>query len=245
MTPDRSFSFPTAAIIGGVLLVAVLALGIWRTTDDASAVPAAQQRLITFSGFGTAQLAPDSASISAGVSATGSSADEAQKKTSTKMERLVKHMKGQGLTSKQLQTTDASVYEDYEHKGRFQASQSLTITLDDPSRAGELLGQATHGGADTVSGPSFGLDDRRAGYDEAMRAALADARAKADAAAAQMGAKVRDVYAIGESGASSGGPTRTFAMDMDGAAAEAKSVPVEAGTQDVTLSVEVSFTYQR
>jgi uncharacterized protein YggE len=244
MTQDRSISFRTAATIGGVLLIAAaLAIVAWRTTGEAAAVPAAQQRLITFSGTGTAKLAPDSASISAGVSTTGSSADEAQRKASVRMERLVKHMKAQKLDSSQLQTTDASVYEDYEHKGRFQASQSLTITLDDPARAGELLGEATAGGADTVSGPSFGLDDRRAGYDEAMRVALADARAKADAAAALMGTKVDGVYAIGEAGMT-GRPQPMFSERATMAGADAQSVPVEAGTQDVTIGIEVSFTYR-
>jgi len=246
MADRRTISFRTAAIAGAILsAVALVALlGIWRSTSDDASTGRAQQRLLTFSGTGSAQLAPDSASISAGVSATGASADEAQDTASAKMTRLVKHMKRQGLSSKQLQTTDVSVYEDYQRKGRFQASQSLTITLDDPSRAGELLGQATQGGADTVNGPSFGLDDKRAGYDEALRMALADARAKADAAAVQMGAQVHDVYAIGEAGANSGGPEPLFAGGAAMESTDAKAVPVEAGTQTVTLNIEVSFTYR-
>lgn len=230
----------------GVVLALLVAWGIWNATDLASgASPSTEQRLLTFTGSGSAQIAPDSASISAGVTATGSDADSAQDSASRKMRALVAHMKAQGLDADDLQTTDASVHEDWERTGRFVANQSLSITVDDPVRAGVLLGEATEGGADTVSGPAFRLEDQRAGYDEALRAAIADARAKADAAAAHMDAKVRAVYSIGESGAGGGIPIyATTAMEA-GAADRAIPVPTEQGTQTVSITVQVSFTYER
>lgn len=244
MFQDRERTVLVSSIaVGLVLLAAALAWGIWRGADRATAASGTQQRLLTFTGSGTAQVEPDSASISAGVTATGSSADEAQDAASRKMRELVAHMKRLELASSDLQTTEASVHEDWEHEGRFLASQSLAIRVGDPSRTGQLLGEATQAGADTVSGPSFGLEDQRAGYDEALRTAIADARAKADAAAAHLGAEVRAVYSIGETAAAGGGPMlarESMAVTADAAT----KVPTEQGTQTVSMTVEVSFTYE-
>lgn len=231
--------------LGALALALLVAWGIWRTSESAAATPpSTEQRLLTFTGTGSVQIAPDSASISAGVSASGSSADAAQDAASLKMRALVAHMKAAGLGADDLQTTDASVSEDWEREGRFAANQSLSIRVEDPARAGALLGEATQGGADSVSGPAFGLEDQRAGYDEALRTAIADARAKADAAASHMDAEVREVYSIGETDRGGavpifeGAPTAT-AMDS------ATEVPTEQGTQVVSLTVLVSFIYDR
>lgn len=244
MSSDRTFP-PRAAIAAlGVLLALLVAWAIWTATDSASAAaPSTEQRLLTFTGSGSAQIAPDSASISAGVTATGRDADAAQDAASRKMRALIDHMKGAGLDADDLQTSSATVSEDWERTGRFVASQSLSIRVEDPERAGALLGEATEGGADTVSGPAFRLEDQRAGYDEALRAAIADARAKADAAASHMDAEVRAVYSIGESDGGGGVPmyATTEARAVDGAT----PVPTEQGTQTVAIMVQVAFTYER
>ena len=233
------------AFVGTVLVASLIVWGVSRGPAPASASPTTQQQLLTFTGSGTAKIAPDTASVSAGISSHGASADAAQAAASHRMQSLIDHLKGTGVAESHMRTEDASVYEDWEHKGSYVASQSLTIDVDDPAKAGALLGEATAGGADTVSGPSFGLQDQRSGYAEALHQAIADARAKADAAAAQMDAKVTAVYSIGES---SDGGEATPMYAMAGAAATngaAVDVPVEQGTQDVSLTVQVSFTYER
>ncbi|MCW2924375.1 MAG: hypothetical protein JWM98_1779 [Thermoleophilia bacterium] len=249
MSQDRTNRTLQASLIAFVALAvgALLAWAVWSGSDsEASAAPAGgQARLLTFTGTGTAHVQPDGASISAGVSTKGASADAAQDAASRRMAALVKHLRSVGVAKQDLQTSDASVNEDYEHEGRFSANQSLTIRVRDVDRAGELLGEATQGGADSVSGPAFSLEDQRAGYDEALRTAIADARAKADAAASHMDATVRSVYAIGEAGST--GERIPMLAATAGMATDAKAVdvPTEQGTQDVTLTVEVSFTYDR
>ena len=246
MSYARRSPVHTSLIAAGALLLLALAIwGIWRATDSASAAaPSTEQRLLTFTGTGSAKIAPDGASISAGVSANGTSADAAQDAASRKMGALLTHMKAAGVEAADLQTTDATVSEDWERKGTFVATQSLSIRVDDPSRAGTLLGEATEGGADSVSGPAFRVDDQRVGYDEALRVAIADARAKAEAAAAHMDAEVLAVYSIGESGGGSIMPYAAGAMEAT-AMDSAMKVPTEQGTQDITMTVQVSFTYDR
>lgn len=245
MANDRTFPVRASVVALGMLVSLLAAWSIWSAADPASAAsPSTEQRLLTFTGSGSAQIAPDSASLSAGVTATGPDADAAQDAASRKMRELIAHMKGVGLDADDLQTSSATVSEDWDRKGRFVANQTLSIRVEDPSRAGVLLGEATQGGADTVSGPSFGLEDQRAGYDEALRAAIADARAKADAAAAHMDAEVRAVYSIGESGG--GAVTPVYAATTEAGAMDAATeVPTEQGTKTVSITVQVAFTYER
>ncbi|MCW2926091.1 MAG: rane protein [Thermoleophilia bacterium] len=233
------------AVFGVTLLALLVAWGVWRASDSEAATAApSEQRLLTFVGTGSAKIAPDGATITAGVSTRGASADAAQDAASKAMRVLIAHMKAAGVGASDLQTADVSVSEDWERRGIFVANQTLTITVDDPARAGELLGEASQGGADTVNGPSFRVEDQRVGYDEAMRVAIADARAKAEAAASQMGAKVLGIYAVGE--ADSGSSMPMYAMaGATKMTADAVAVPTEQGTQDATMTVRVSFRYER
>ena len=68
-----------------------------------------------------------------------------------------------------------------------------------------MIAAATAAGADSVNGPSFSLAEQSAAYRDALRGALADARSKADAAAAAMGVKILGTSTIAEN-SSGGGP---------------------------------------
>ena len=67
------------------------------------------------------------------------------------------------------------------------------------------MAAATEAGADSVDGPSFSLDEQSAAYRDALRGALADARSKADAAAAAMGVHILGTTTISEN-SGGGGP---------------------------------------
>lgn len=223
------------------LLALVAAVFAWTARSEAaSPMEVGHPRLLIFSGTGSTQVAPDRATLHVGVQATGTSADEALDEASGRMERLIARLKREGLDADQLQTSDVSTYRDHERDDRWRASQSLAVTLDEPERAGKLLGVATEAGADTVSGPSFGLDDQRSGYDEALRRAVADARAKADAAAALTDRRVDEVISITE-GTGGDVPVRATTAVMEEGA---RDVPIEQGTLEVSMTVEVAFSYR-
>lgn len=230
---------PTLGVLA-IAVVAIIAVAAMYRAGQAEAVETRQQ-LLTFTGTGSAQVAPDKATLQVGVRTSGTSADEALDAASEKMRVVIRRIKDQGLDDEQLQTSDVSTYEDHEREGRFWASQSLTITLDEPERAGTLLGEATDAGADTVHGPAFGLEDQRAGYDEALRQAIADARAKAEAAASHIDADVGAVVSINEPDHVGGPGPMTTAAAAD---ARTEEVPIEEGTQTVTMTVEVSFSHR-
>ena len=135
-------------------------------------------------------LQPDTALVSVSVHGSGASSDDAQAVASDKMKAVLQALRSLDtvhIADADLETQGVNTSRDWEHEGRFISDQSLSVTIHDPARSGEVMAAATKAGADSVDGPSFSLAEQSAAYRDALRSALADARSKADAAAAAMG----------------------------------------------------------
>jgi uncharacterized protein YggE len=65
----------------------------------------------------------------------------------------------------------------------FVARNAVEVRVDEVARTGEIVDAVVQSGATSVSGIRFDLKDRDAAEREALRLAVADARARADAAA--------------------------------------------------------------
>ncbi len=196
-------------------------------------------RFLRFSGTGTVTVTPDTAQISVTATGEGDTAKEALDASSTDMEKIVARLKQLGVAEDDMQTGGVWSYRGWDTPRRYQASNTLNVTVRDVAKAGTLLGEATDAGASEVSGPSFSVADRRGAYRQALRQAIEDARAKADAAAAGMGVAVSGVVSVAEDGASSA-PVMYAAAD---AARSSKAVPVQAGKLEVDATVTVTFSY--
>ena len=91
-------------------------------------------------------------------------------------------------------------------------------------------------GANTLNGISFGLADPVPSTDEARKAAVVDARHKAELYAAAAGVKVGKVVSINENGGYAPPMMRAEAM-----AGKSDAVPVQAGELSIGASVTVTF----
>jgi uncharacterized protein YggE len=186
-------------------------------------------------------VTPDTADIEVGTNGEGASSGDAQNEASQAMQQVIDRLKALGVAEADMQSSVSS-YPDYEHKGRWQASESLSVTLHDTSKAGAILAAATNAGASDVSGPSFSRSDQHAAYAQALQQAIQDARSKADAAAAAMGVHVSGVVSVSDQ--SQAEPPVVFGAAA-GAASKSPAVapPIEQGTLDVSASVVVVFSY--
>jgi uncharacterized protein YggE len=235
------------------LAVALAAFAAFRPSGSSGALPAAQaatggsasDHTLTFSGTGSVDLHPDTASISFTTVSDDSSSQAALDATSQKMRAVIDALKA--LTNVQiadddLQTGDISSYQDWDQPRQWHASQTLTVTLHDVSQAGAVLSAGNRAGADQVSGPSFSVKDQKAAYRTALRDALTDARQKADVIAQAMGGQVAGVLSVSED--NQGSPTPMYAMAKAGGAADSASTPpIQSGTLNVSAGVTVVFAY--
>ena len=116
----------------------------------------------------------------------------------------------------------------------FGASNVVVATID-VDHAGALIDAAVEAGANQVNGPSLSVADQGLLYRKALTAAMADARKSAETLAEAAGRPLGQVTAVAESGQNE--PTPMYAK----AQASDTGTPVEAGVQQVTASVTVTF----
>ena len=112
----------------------------------------------------------------------------------------------------------------------FVARNSIEVRVDDIGRVGELLDVVVQGGATSVSGVRFDLQDREKAEREALRLAVADARSRADAAAA---APARDRPRPQDRGRARGQCSAAPDDDLRDEAADAAQTPVEPGLVEI------------
>ena len=195
-------------------------------------------KYLRFTGTGTVQVNPDTASISFTTNGSSGSKASAVSDAGSAMRRVIAAMERNGVGRGDLQTS-SNVYEDTS-RGVWEASEYQQVTVHSVHGAGGLVSKGLAAGADSSSGPDFSLSSQSAGYDAALRAAVADARAHADAAAALIGDQVTGVISVDDT--PTGYPTPTYGMALDNAQAM-PVMPVRQGKQQVTVSVEVTFSY--
>jgi uncharacterized protein YggE len=249
----RSYRIRSLALVTlAVALALALAFSLRGGSESGTAFAAATaapadalanaQRTLTFSGTGDVELQPDTAQVSVSVHGSGESSDAAQGVASKKMAAVIAALKSLSsvqITEDDLVTEGVNTARDWENEGRYVSDQSLSVTIREPARAGAVIAAATSAGADSLNGPSFSLAEQSAAYRDALRGALADARAKADAAAAAMGVKILGTSTISEN-TGGGGPVM---YDAVAAKSESSAPPVKIGPVTVSAQVTVTFIY--
>ena len=225
---------PLVSLAAALLAVAAFA-GIGR--PEAARGEVTTPDTITTLGHGVLTVAPDEATVTAGVHTQAASASAALAENAKLMNAAVAALKAAG--GKSLQTQQVSLFPQTSPAGQVTAyvadnSVSAKTTIAD---AGALIDAAVAAGANTVSGPTLSVSDRDARYRDALGKAVNDARLKAEALAKAGGFGVGPVSSVTEQ--SAGAPTPIF-QTASGALAK-DATPIEAGTQDVTADVSVTF----
>ncbi len=222
------------------LLVGTLALA--GCAAPAAAGPAAAPAPgITARGTGTVSATPDVVTVTLGVQTQDASATAALDANSAAATALLDVLRGAGVAPDDLRTTDLSVYPTYSEDGRritgYQVTNRVTATLRDLAGAGALIDTAAGavGDAIRVDGLTFSIDDdsaaRAAARGDAVRRAVAQAEEMAAAADVSLG----PILSITELPPTATGPQPFAAAESVADAA----VPLQAGTQDVEVVVEV------
>jgi uncharacterized protein YggE len=234
----RKYLFATLAF----LAAAALAVGQVALADDKEP----PKRTITMSGKGTIKSTPDKVTVSAGVESQAPTAKEALAKNTAAMTRVVDALKSAGIDPKDIQTTTFNVSPRYENRddGKparivgYSVIDSVFVTSHDIGKLGAILDQLVSAGANSIGGISFDIDNPEDKQNDARKAAMADAIAKAKLYVEAAGAELGPVMTITEQG---GYVPRTMAAPMMEASGAAKPVPIEAGTESVDIEVQVTW----
>ena len=228
-----------------VLMAMLLCLGM---SSVAMAAPGPGPAVISVSGQGRADVAPDMAVVNIGIVTTGKTAQLAQAENAKVASDVTAALGQLGIFSKDIQThyTMSPVYEkgDYRKAVGYRANNTVTVTVNDVAKAGQVIDAALSSGATDVNGLSFGLKDARSVRNTALQMAVQDARSKADAIAAALGVKIVGIQNVKEDGGNFARYEVANARlaKLDGGAAA--DTPVSAGTVEVNADVHIDFQIQ-
>jgi uncharacterized protein len=231
----RSLLLTVAA--AAVLFAVAAVAGVGRPAPANGAAPPAEPSVVTTTGHGSVTAVPDQAVVTAGVNTRAATAAAALSENAEAMQKVIAALKGAGGTD--VQTQEVSLYPQTDEQGSVTgyAAQNSVSAKAKVAAAGGLVDAAVGAGANTVDGPNLDVSDRDALYRDALKQAVTDARAKAQALADAGGFTVGPVFSVSEQGSE---PQPVFEAAA-GAKAAAPSTPIEPGTQDVTADVTVSF----
>lgn len=203
---------------------------------------------VTVTGTGKAKLTPDRYSFNVGVQTIATTVDDAVRENNERVGAVIDALKKAGATAAEIRTSNFTIYpqQDYQ-QGKlpritgYQVNNSVTVTRDKVGDAGKLLQAALNAGVNTSSGLQFLVSDPSRGRDEGMRAAFADAKAKATTLAQAAGRTLGKALTISEGEAPSRPPVVYKAMAVAAGQAASDEVPVESGTQEMSYTITVTF----
>jgi uncharacterized protein len=225
----RSFALLGLAVV--VLLAGAAGAG--------GASPASAGHAIVVTGSGSVSTTPDRAQLSFGVATNAKTAAAALRGNGAEMAKVIAAVKGQGVAAADIRTEFVSLSPRYSPNGEeivgYTASNSVAVTLRNLDKAGAVIDAAVDAGANQVTGPNLGRSDQNALYRQALRAAIANAKAKAQTIARAAGLRLQRITDVNESG----GPTPVPEAAKTSAT---PSTPIEPGTQIVEAAVTVTFS---
>ena len=233
-----------------VLVGAVGAAALLHTGGPAAAdtpTPSAGSSGVVVDGLGKVAGTPDVLTATLGVSLRRDDVGTALQDANALQSRVAAALKKDGVPAADLQTSNVSVNQSYDGHGRrdgYRVDETLTARLHDLSRAGRVIGDAvTAGGSSAVlQGVGFVLEGDSVLLGRARDAAFADARAKAQRYAELAGRTLGEVQLVAET-TTPPPDLRTFdaTSGASGRTALAATVPLETGSQQVSVSVTVRF----
>lgn len=224
------------------LLLATLLIAAPLAVSNA----AESQRTISVQGSGVAYGKPDIATASAGIESRGNTPEDALAANTKAMTAIMAAIKRHGIAERDIETSQFSVNPVYAQQPGprgtmtiegYQVTNQVTVRVRDMDKLGGLLSSLVSAGANRLNGVSFDIAESAKLQDEARKAAMADAKKRADLFAAAAGVTVKRVLSISEGG--NFAPPQPMAMRAMKAGAD--SVPVAGGEQSVSANVSVVY----
>jgi uncharacterized protein len=199
---------------------------------------------ITVTGTGVVTGTPNQLTLDMGVQVSAASVDSALQQANQAANQVTSALRAQGVAADDIQTSGLYIQPNYGSSSQtptsYGASESLTATLDNLATAGAQIQAAVHAGGNavTVDGVSLDLTDTSGLLATARARAVADARAKASQYAQALGQPLGPLVSISDQ---TQAPSQPFFATPTPAAGKASSVPINPGSQQLTISVTAVF----
>ncbi len=207
--------------------------------------------VLRMTGTGEVRFAPDMAIITLGKISQAKTARDALNSNTKAMSEAIALLKSAGVDAKDLQTINFRIepqYTSYSSKttspppviASYQVTNDLVVRVRDLTKIGDILDKAVSVGANSIEGPVFTTDNLDKAREDARKAAIANALAKAKLYTSGLNVDVGRVINIEEHGMVQPRPAPMARMSADVMMASAPA-PIEAGEGNLSLSVSVTW----
>ncbi|MEZ4869149.1 MAG: SIMPL domain-containing protein [Caldilineaceae bacterium] len=223
-------------------------------------------RSISVSGSGQANVQPDVAVVQVGVETSATEAAAALSANSEKMQSLINALQDAGVAQEDIQTQMIQLQPQYSDTQTgmapgtvapqstitdttgtnmtpqitgYIATNAVEIRTTDLANLGTLLDQVVAAGGNQISNIRFDISNATDALASARETAWQDAQQKAEQLANLAGAQLGDVLSINEY---SQGPVPLAEASLSARAAS--GVPVQPGTQNVNVQLQVTWQLQ-
>ena len=225
----------TPTILLLLLLTPLAASAQQNTTPDPP--------VVVTSGEGLIQATPDRAWITVSVESRAGNPRDAQRRNTDAMTPVVAKLRAAGISTEAIRTIGYDLQQEWDYANNqrvsrgYVARNTIDVRIDAIDRIGELLEITVGSGATSVGSVRFDLKDRAKLEREALRLAVDDARARADAAAAGAGRSVDRVLRIDAQSPSAPVPLPRLAMARE---ATSDAPPIAPGQIDIRAQVTLT-----
>ena len=205
---------------------------------------------LSVDGSGSVFLTPDVASLSLSVASSAVRSSAALSAANARVRSVVEAVRAAGVSAAGIQTESIDVSKGIVRVGprnhkrnveRFTATESLSVTAA-TTIIGNVIDRATRAGANSIDGPQFSFSDPSAGMVAATNAALADARRRADAAAATLGYTVTGVQSVDLNPGQNLVPGSGSSSAPSASPQPATPTTIHPGTEEIDALVAVVYT---
>jgi uncharacterized protein len=209
-------------------------------SPEASSPP----NVVVTSGEAAVRHAPDRAFVTVTVEARAKNPRDAQRQNADVMTAVQQRLTAARVPKDAVRTLGYDLEQEFDFtQGRrvpreFVARNAVELRVDEIARVGELLDVVVQGGATSVSGVRFDIQDREKIERDALRLAVVDARSRAEAAAAGAGRTVERILKIEDARDTGVSPMPRTIMTMK--AADAAPTPVEPGLVEIRARVTLT-----
>lgn len=199
---------------------------------------------VTVSGEGKIKVTPDQASITIAIETKGAKSADIKKDNDIAVEKVLQFVKKIKLPKEDVLTQRVSLSPNYDYdkkKSSFVANQTIVILLRDLSKYDELMEGLVDSGANRIDNVEFKSSKLEQIQSDARKAAIKDAKKRAEDYVSVLGQKIGKALLITDS-SQAYYPQPMFKASMAMAAdGGAQRETLAVGDIEITANVTVSF----
>lgn len=244
-------------IIGAIIFL--VASSFWYISSFSKSV--SPDRNFSVTGEGKVVAVPDIAQLSFDVlTEGGKNLADLQTENTRKANRVIAFLKKSGIDDKDIKTQFYGITPRYQYfscpisinkEGAapcppsqivgYTINQDISVKIRELNKTGDILAKVVENGVNTISGPSFTVDDPTELQNQAREEAIAEAKNKAKTIASAAGFRVGKLLAMQEGTYSPWTISTQLYTKEAGYGGDSMSPSIEPGSQEIRVNVTLTY----